>query len=112
MHLEEKVDLWYLSEIFFTLRYMSIPSGRKKVGHTLTRLTIGMLVCPTSGSTKRRRIIWIQLFANLAGGKRREQTNLSFDFLESLSTILGQSINLDTTACDADSMYYTLTEIY
>ena len=21
MHLEEKVDLWYLSEIFFTLRY-------------------------------------------------------------------------------------------
>ena len=25
MHLEEKVDLWNLSEIFFSLRYMSIP---------------------------------------------------------------------------------------
>ena len=37
--------------------------------------------------------------------------NLLFDFLESLSTILGQSVNLDTTAPDEDSMY-TLTEIY
>ena len=26
MHLEEKVVVWYLSEIFFSLRYMSIPS--------------------------------------------------------------------------------------
>ena len=52
-----------------------------------------------------------KLFANLAGGKRREQTNLLFDFLESLSTILGQSINLDTTASDEDPMY-TFTEIY
>ena len=52
-----------------------------------------------------------KLFANLAGGKRREHTNLLFDFIESLSTILGQSINLDTTASDEDSMY-TLTEIY
>ena len=51
-----------------------------------------------------------KLFANLAGGKSREQTNLLFDFLESLSTILGQSVNLDTTASDEDSMY-TLTEI-
>ena len=25
IHLEEKVDLWYLSEIFFSLIYMSIP---------------------------------------------------------------------------------------
>ena len=52
-----------------------------------------------------------KLFANLAVGKRREQTNILFDFLESLSTILGQSVNLDTTASDEDSMY-TLTEIY
>ena len=52
-----------------------------------------------------------KLFANLAGGKRREQTNFLFDFLESLSTILGQSVNLDTTASDEDSMY-TLNEIY
>ena len=51
------------------------------------------------------------MFANLAGDKRREQTNLLFDFLESLSTILGQSVNLDTTASDEDSMY-TLNEIY
>ena len=29
MHLEEKVDLWYLSEIFFPLKYMNIPSGCK-----------------------------------------------------------------------------------
>ena len=26
MHIEEKVDMWYLSEIFFSLRYTSIPS--------------------------------------------------------------------------------------
>ena len=26
MHLEEKVDFWYLSENFFSLIYMSIPS--------------------------------------------------------------------------------------
>ena len=26
MHLEESVDLWYLSEMFFSLRYMSMPS--------------------------------------------------------------------------------------
>ena len=58
-----------------------------------------------------RRTSGSKLFANLAGGKRREQTNLLFDFLESLSTILGQSVNLDTTASDEDSMY-TLTEIY
>ena len=70
-----------------------------------------MRVCPRSGSAKRRTIIWIQTDANLAGGKRREQINLLFDFLESLSTILGQSVNLDTTASDEDSMY-TLTEIY
>ena len=37
--------------------------------------------------------------------------NFLFDFLASLSTILGQSVNLDTTASDEDSMY-SLTEIY
>ena len=26
MHLEEKLDLWYLSEVSFSLRYMNIPS--------------------------------------------------------------------------------------
>ena len=41
----------------------------------------------------------------------REQTNLLFDLLESLSTIFGQSINLDTTASDEDPMY-RLNEIY
>ena len=50
------------------------------------------------------------MFVNLAGGKRREQSNLLFDFLESLSTILGQSINLDTTASGEDPMY-TLNKI-
>ena len=48
-----------------------------------------------------------KLFANLEGGKRREQTNLLFDFLESLSTILGQSVNLDTTA--ENPSYHTIS---
>ena len=33
MHLEENVDLWYslyLSEIFFSLRYMSVPSDANR----------------------------------------------------------------------------------
>ena len=32
MHLEENVDLWYmyLSEIFFSLRYMSVPSDENR----------------------------------------------------------------------------------
>ena len=40
-----------------------------------------------------------------------EHKNLLFDFLVSRSTILGQSINLDTTASDEDPMY-SLTEVY
>ena len=28
MHPEEKVDLWYLTEIFFPVRYMSLTSER------------------------------------------------------------------------------------
>ena len=78
------------------------------------RLLDQLLVCLFAPDQARRnagRSAGSKLFANLAGGKRREQTNLLFDFLESLSTIWGQSINLDTTASDEDPMY-TLTEIY
>ena len=77
------------------------------------RLLDLLLVCLFVPDQARRNVglsAGSKLFVNLAGGKRREQTNLLFDFLESLSTILGQSINLDTTASDEDPMY-TLTEI-
>ena len=30
MHLEEKVDLWYLSEIFFTLRLWVYPADANR----------------------------------------------------------------------------------
>ena len=78
------------------------------------RLLDLLLVCLFVPDQARRNVglsAGSKLFVNLAGGKRREQTNLLFDFLESLSTILGQSINLDTTASDEDPMY-TPTEIY
>ena len=78
------------------------------------RLLDKLLVCLFAPDQARRNVgrsAGSKLFANLAGGNRREQTNLLFDFLESLSTIWGQSINFDTTASDEDPMY-TLTEIY
>ena len=62
MHLEENVDLWYLSEIFFSLRYMSVPSDANRYG---------ILVCPRSGPAKRRRSSGSKLSANfvlIAGG--------------------------------------------
>ena len=63
-----------------------------QIDRTCARLTIGMLVCPRSGSAKRRPSSGSKLLANLiAGGKRRERehTNLLFDFLESRSMIFG-----------------------
>ena len=59
-----------------------------------------LLVCVFAPDQARRNVgrsAGSKLFANLVGCKRREQTNLLFDFLESLSTIWVQSINLDTT---------------
>ena len=34
MHLEENVDLWYLSEIFFSLRYMSVAYQATQIDRT------------------------------------------------------------------------------
>ena len=110
MHLEEKVDLWYLKfSLLWDIWVHPADANRSDM-----RLLDKLLVCLFAPDQARRNVgrsAGSKLFANLAGGNRREQTNLLFDFLESLSTIWGQSINFDTTASDEDPMY-TLTEIY
>ena len=50
MHLKEKLDLLYLSEFFHFFEIYEyikrvVRIGRK-LGHDLTRLALGMLVCP------------------------------------------------------------------
>ena len=50
MHLEENVDLWYLSEIFFSLRYMSVPSDANRSDMRL------LLVCLFAPDQARRNV--------------------------------------------------------